>query len=378
MMIIKFFLAILSPIYRFFAGLNNWLSFWWRAFKLWPWQIKIGCLVMIGLAVLAILTVRGCRHHDPEVTVIPSVSTPAAGTQKAAPTKATQKAKLAKLPIIEPSKLEGRAKLPKMPLLPTTSGELSRLVIILDPGHGGCDSGAVWEETFAGSFFPDGQPRIRRFYESSYTYRMCWQLSEQIRKLGGTVYLTAYSSEMLKEPDRAQDQLPAPSDATYWWGGEPVNSRNLKPRRLLTGPLVKYWGATKKMAYLAIHINSGKDENGQRDLKTRGAHVRVWDNPKEPTPQLAIIIGQHLVAEGYIRETLGTNGLWSPSASVVRTKGRIGILKTGRNFIQNRMLLELAEPGSEKDSYRMRNENCRNLLLEKVLVASLKDFLASP
>ncbi len=243
------------------------------------------------------------------------------------------------------------AKAPQMPLQPTASGSLSGMKIVLDPGHGGTDSGSIWHERF-------GNKRVE-FHEAGYTYRITWQIAESLRAKGATVWLTAWSPRMTQEPTRPQEALTKPADATFTATGDKVVARTkgLNERTALAEQVWEQYLDPEHTCYIALHIDAVPGG--------KGGHVCVYDayNP----PKLASIIASHMI-EAHLERT--QNGQVRP---VLQTRQNLYVLKDKYNPIPERMLVELATPQTANDSWRLRSPEARQKLVN-LIVGSVEEF----
>ncbi|HSI72902.1 MAG TPA: N-acetylmuramoyl-L-alanine amidase [Fimbriimonas sp.] len=244
-------------------------------------------------------------------------------------------------------------KTPKMPLKPTGQGKLTGTVFVLDPGHGGKDTGAYWVETLT-----DG--RKVAFWESAYSYAMTDKLSDMLRKEGAIVYLTAFSEVASNSiPGSIEEPLPVPRDATSLWTNKSVVPK--KPgwwERIHMGNDV-YQRLKKdyKVVYLALHVDA---------METRGwkgSHVLVKD--MHHPPKIAKALAKRIQDEGIARTQFGL-----PKPLIDRTRDLFLFRKTQN---PNTILWEMALPQDAEDSFRMRDEKSREETARIALNAAI-DF----
>lgn len=342
-------------------------------FSSWPYRWLT--IVLVALTVIVVYR-AGCSNH-PTVTVeaprMKTISvqpkTAAKVVQKAEPKIKAKKASKSKT--VAPVCMIGKTELPKMPLLPTAKGKLSGMIVVIDPGHGGTDCGAPWAEKF-------GNGPTVQFLESSYTYRMAWELSGLVRQNGGTVYLTAYSQMMQSPAPGCQVSIPESSDARYLLGGAPVTASNMKPRTGMAAHALKHIGKAKAVVFIALHINSAfitTKEGVVEKNNQRGSFVVV----REPTeaPRLALIIGQTMESAGYHRLTK-KHGKWSPASNITKQRIRLWVLRNDTNPLRQKLLVEFAEPSMDQESYRMRSTASRKMMLQKCIINGLVTYYQTP
>ncbi len=246
-----------------------------------------------------------------------------------------------KLFVQDPSNSEYLAetcKTPKMPLKPTGEGRLSGTVFVLDPGHGGKDTGSYWVETFR-----DG--RQVAFWESAYSYAMTGTLSDMLRKEGALVYLTAYSQRVAEAEDKGiEEPLPMPRDATFLWNQGSVTPKLGWWQRIHMGnDVYKRYKDTHKVVYLSVHVDA---------METRGwkgSHVLVKD--KKNPPKIARTLAKQIKNAGYARTQYGIE-----KPLIDRTRDLFLFRKTEN---PDTVLWEMALPQNEEDSLRMRDKEAR-------------------
>jgi N-acetylmuramoyl-L-alanine amidase len=254
----------------------------------------------------------------------------------------------------DPSNAEYTAEtcsIPKMPLKPTGKGRLDGTIFVLDPGHGGKDTGSYWLETF-----DDG--RRVAFWESAYSYAMTGTLSDMLRREGALVYLTAYS----KLADEAVDlgptePLPVPRDATFLWNqGSVVPKLGWWQRIHMGNDVYQRFKATHKVVYLSVHVDA---------METRGwkgSHVLVKD--KKNPPKIATALAKQIKKGGYARTQYGEE-----KPLIDRTRDLFLFRKTKN---PNTVLWEMALPQNEEDSLRMRDKEAREEFAEIALNAAVE------
>lgn len=241
-------------------------------------------------------------------------------------------------------KAKSLVKAPAMPLKPLKKGTLSGLVVVIDPGHGGADPGCHWTEVFKWK----GKSKTVTFYEAGYTYRVAWELAWKLRANGATVYLTTYS-QVMKSKTSPQQPLPLPRDARYTTTGKGVIARSvgLKPRTSLAASVWGKWRKSRKIAFISIHVDS-MPEGWQ------GAHVCV-DARSTSEPKLAGSIASQLERRHMERRH---NGKRFEAVD----ERRLYIINGSKNPIPERVLIELATPRNDNDSWRLRNPDSRSQL----------------
>lgn len=240
--------------------------------------------------------------------------------------------------------------MPKMPLRATASGPLDGMMVILDPGHGG--------ETQWGSPDPgcEWQFQGEDYRESAYTFRMAKELGELIRQQGGDVAYTAWSPamEVMTGP---RDPMPLPVKALLADGRVLTNgTAGLKARTEVTNWLYRTYQGYRLVVFISLHIDSmGKGWSG--------LHV-CHDRHAKDTPEVARLIAQAIEDGHYTRQYRGVKKEALDSRGILVINGQY-------NILHQRALVELGIPGDKDDSWRLRNPESRQTMLERVVVKPL-------
>ncbi len=242
-------------------------------------------------------------------------------------------------------------KTPKMPLQPTGKGRLSGTVFVLDPGHGGQDTGSYWVETLE-----DG--RQVAFWESAYSYAMTSTLSNKLRAEGAIVYLTAYSKLADEAIDGGVNEpLPVPRDATFLWNQSSVIPKLGWWQRIHMGnDVYKRYQKTHKVVYLSVHVDAMNSKGW------KGSHVLV-KNKKNP-PKIARTLAKQIKKGGYARTQYGQE-----KPLIDRTRDLFLFRKTQN---PNTILWEMALPQNSEDSLRMRSKESRDAYAQVALDAAVE------
>jgi N-acetylmuramoyl-L-alanine amidase len=261
-----------------------------------------------------------------------------------------------KLVVEDPSNIEYTAatcKIPKMPLQPTAEGKLTGTVFVLDPGHGGKDTGSYWVETLE-----DG--RKVAFWESAYSYAMTGLLADKLRANGAMVYLTAYSElaqQGLTGDYGIDDPLPVPRDATFLWNqGSVVPKLGWWQRIHMGNDVYARLKKTHKVVFLSLHVDA-MDSKGWK-----GSHVLVKD--KKNPPKLAQFLAKEIKKGGFERTQYGQE-----KPLIDRTRDLFLFRKTEN---PDTLLWEMALPQNEEDSLRMRSREAREEYVDVALNAAVQ------
>ena len=209
---------------------------------------------------------------------------------------------------------------------PAPPPPLAGVTVILDPGHGGADSGAV----------------CHGVCEAALTYRTAVELAEDIRRQGGQVLFTV-RSRMLAPPLAVTEPPPQrPWDAVLAVNGQPLRERETpRPLWLRAAVARRLWrsaspGEADSLFFLSLHF----DDFHRRAVQ--GALVCV-DRRARSVPPLARLLAAYLCAGGLARHDVyhGLRGL----AAV-----RLGVLDPKYNPVPERVLVELATISNESDA----------------------------
>lgn len=271
---------------------------------------------------------------------------PAAG--QAAPAKSKAKAK-------DKAEASKPAPPPAMPLQPTRKGDLSGLVLIIDPGHGGTDGGCWWKG-----------PGDIRFNEAALTYPMSWDLARATRNRGAVVYLTAFDPAMYRVPKNAQEALPDPDNAIFYSDGSRVTAEDAAYHsRVNTAKQVSEtyqaeqakhdW---KNLAWVSVHIDSTKGN-------LEGAHVlRKLSGSNE----WADCLGKALVAAKIAWNHPKVPVVFTSTTNSQRHKGKkIRTYVLDLNPLANVALIETGFPcASGRDSWRLRAVDHRQRIVNSI------------
>ncbi len=241
--------------------------------------------------------------------------------------------------------------MPKMPLKATASGPLDGVLVILDPGHGGRtqwgspDPGCEW------------QFRGEDYRESAYTFRMAKELGNLIRAQGGDVAYTAWSPamEVMTGP---RDPMPLPVKARLADGRVLSNgTAGLVARTEIANWLYRaYRGSYRLILFISLHI----DSMGEGWSGLHACHDRHADD----TPELAKLIAQAIDDGHYTRQYRGVKKEALDSRGILVINGHY-------NVLHQRVLVELGIPGDKDDSWRLRNPESRQTMLERVVLRPL-------
>ena len=227
-------------------------------------------------------------------------------------------------------------------------GPLAGVTVVLDPGHGGADSGAV----------------CNGVSEAALTYRSAVELAQDIRVQGGQVLFTVRSRAL--DPELASTEVPLerPRDAVLAISGRPLRLRDSpRPlwqraavaRRLWRSCSPKTSGLAADLFFISLHY----DDFHRPSVK--GSLVCV-DRRMTVIPILARLLAARFCADGLARSDI-YHGLRGIAAR------HLGVLDPKYNPIPQRALVEMATLSNETDAYCAEDPNWRRGITARITEA---------
>lgn len=205
-------------------------------------------------------------------------------------------------------------------------GELSGLIVVLDPGHGGKDLG--------GMTHTDKKLLV---CESGYSYDVALRLEKILKEEGAIVFRTCYSKrEIIND---TLGFIRPNSEAKFTLDNSIVDKdREGLNKRVVYANKIKNEYEGNKIIYLSIHFD-------QISQKCHGARI--------------IMSEKNLLVDLLIKE-LQINGCLSPYPILISGKGFENIyVLTSLNLVSDRVLLELGNMCNQNDLLRMRSPSSR-------------------
>jgi len=215
----------------------------------------------------------------------------------------------------------------------TIHPSLAGVTVVLDPGHGGEDTGAVRAGVC----------------EATVNYRMASTLANVLRARGASVVFTVTSDTLggAADPRANEPPLVRPRDARLVWNGMPVRLRpdsspdDLYRRAAIVRRCLSERTPSGPILFLALHC----DELGHN--KGRGA--RVYFDRRSGSPcRLALILKRRLTDAGL------TN---SPGGRVIPRA--YGVLNPHYNVATECVLVEMATLSDARDRNSVKQRSWR-------------------
>ncbi len=250
---------------------------------------------------------------------------------------------------------KGRRTLPRKLPVPSpkpTPGPLKGVRVVLDPGHGGADSGAIRQGTS----------------EAQLTYRMATTLAAVLQEAGAEVFFTVHSKVLTTLPKEGQPELPlaAPRDARFVVDNKYVGMRrsespeDLYRRAQLAAQLWKTQGGNSNspIYFLSLHYDA-------LDASRWRGGLICYDVRRRQPPKLAQILASRWRGSG-----LGGH------RRAGKPKPReLGVLNPEHNPVPQSVLIELATISNPQDMKSARTPHWRwkvSRLITEALVTCTK------
>lgn len=203
-------------------------------------------------------------------------------------------------------------------------GALKGVVVVIDPGHGGADSGAI----------------RKGVSEAKLSYRMAATLATALHTAGAEVFFTVYSRTLAYAPKEGQAEPPleAPKDACFAVDSKRVGLRHgespedLYKRAKLASTVWKQRKPKQKVFFLSLHYDALSES------RWRGG-LACYDKRRPAPPKLALGIARRL----------GETGLAGQRRGGEPKPRELGVLNPVHNPIPESVLVELATISNEKD-----------------------------
>lgn len=236
-----------------------------------------------------------------------------------------------------------RAGLPLSALPLPAVRPLLGVTVILDPGHGGEDPGAV----------------SAYGVEAAYTYRAAVEIGAVLRGQGATVLYTVRSRALDPALAVSEPPLEPPVDAALVVNGEPIRTRH-SPRQLwLRAALARrVWAArvgpdpARRVFFLSLHL----DDADSPDI--RGSLVCV--DRRRRTPAFGLALARALAQDGLARTGSASDG--QPGLSM----RRLGVLNPDYNPVPQSALLEMTTLSNFDDALRAADPQWRAQMAARI------------
>lgn len=227
---------------------------------------------------------------------------------------------------------------------------LADVTVVLDPGHGGEDSGA----------------HCAGVSEASLSYRLAAEVAACLREQGAQVMFTVKSAALRASLSPPEPPLVEPRDAVLVSTGRPIQSRR-SPRPLWARAAVgaREWRRHAGSVYfLSLHLDDFHQEN------VRGGLVCI--DRRRSVPLLA-----RTLAAQFARAKLGRPG-WSLHGIPALTQGKFGVLDPNYNPVPESVLLEVATLSNPADRMSALDPAWRQAVADMVMQALLAAHEKAP
>lgn len=224
----------------------------------------------------------------------------------------------------------------RLPPPPVAVRPLLGVTVILDPGHGGEDPGAV----------------SRYGVEAADTYRAAVEIGAVLRGQGATVIYTVQSRTLDSGLAWSEPRLQVPTDAALAINGEPIRARH-SPRQLWLRAATarRVWNTrtgpdpARRIFFLSLHL----DDEGSPDI--RGSLVCV--DRRRRVPAFGLALARALAQDGLARAGSADDG--QPGLSM----RRLGVLNPAYNPVPQSALLEMTTLSNFDDALRAADPQWR-------------------
>jgi N-acetylmuramoyl-L-alanine amidase len=235
---------------------------------------------------------------------------------------------------------------------------LKGITLVLDPGHGGADSGAVRHGDC----------------EAALTYRTAVEVAEDVRRAGGHVVFTVRSRALDPRLDYTEPPLWLPRDAVLSATGAPLRlRRDETPRPLWLRAAVArtLWDSdstsiqdrANSLFFLSLHYDDASSSH------IHGSLVCV-DRRMPAIPKFAQILAASLSAAGLSRHDTW-HGLHGIDAE------HLGVLDPRENPVPQRLLLEVATISNAQDACHAADPVWRHAMAARITEALIATCSAS-
>lgn len=203
-------------------------------------------------------------------------------------------------------------------------GTLKGVTVVIDPGHGGADSGAI-------------QGGVS---ESALTYRTAATLATALHTAGAEVFFTVYSKTLAYAPKEGQTEPPLelPTDARFAVDNKHVGLRrgespeDLYRRAKLAAGVWQKRGRQRRVFFISLHFDALSER------KWRGG-LACYDKRRPSPPKLVQVVARKLGEAGLSGQRRG--GQPKPR--------ELGVLNPSHNPVTESALVELATISNAKD-----------------------------